>query len=63
MVKQFIGEIHRRNGGFRVFTTGDDKYLLFDCIVEMSPGTWVSTCQQFAVQRSRLKRGTFTRGG
>ena len=56
MVKQWIGEIHRGHGGFRIFTTGDDKWVLFDCIVEMSPGTWVSTCVQFPVLRRYLKK-------
>jgi hypothetical protein len=51
MVKQFVATVRSRWGRFRVFTTGDDRYYLFD------PLDWdgCSGCIGFPVLKADLK--------
>lgn len=59
MVKQWVGEILTAHGAkFRVFTTGDDRWYLFDPI---SPDGG-SGCIAFPVLKSRLKPGVIPQG-
>lgn len=55
--KQYVGEVQSRFARFRVFTTGDPKFLLF-CPLDSNG------CEgglQFPVKRSDLKRGVLRR--
>jgi hypothetical protein len=59
MVKQWVGEILAEHGAkFRVFTTGDDRWYLFDPI---GPDG-CSGCVSFPVLKSRLKPGVIPQG-
>jgi len=52
-VKQYVVELNGRWGArFRVFTTGDDKYYLFDLLDPYG----CSTTIQFPVRKADLKR-------
>lgn len=52
-VKQFVARVQRADGQrFNVFTTGDDKFYLFDPIDRHG----CSYCMAFPVERKRLRR-------
>ena len=57
MVKQWIGEVSGRYGRFRVFTTGDPRYVLFCALTPEGYEGGV----QFPVKRADLKRGVLPR--
>ena len=57
MVKQWIGEVHSLTpwgapADFRVFATGDDRWVLFDPLDRDG----ASLCQQFPVRRADLRQ-------
>jgi hypothetical protein len=53
MVKQYVAVVRSRTGQrFRVFTTGDDKYYLFDPVAQDG----CSGCIGFPVLKASLRR-------
>lgn len=50
-VKQYVAEVQGQHARFRVFTTADDRYYLFD----MLDPSGCSTCIQFPVRKTDLQ--------
>lgn len=56
MIKQYVAIVKNRRGQrFRVFSTGDDKFYVFDPLI---PGTDSSGCIQFSVRKADLEPTT-----